>query len=351
MTEVDPSESAKELQTVDVSSQLLLTSKRMQVQQLQLIGGLGGGHFAHPDQNRMWSPDSGLWYDGEDNDETLGSKSTLLEESEDEEAQAAKAKRRRKGTQAVSESSCKNHKLRKLIVAESQMTEAATPEATTIEARTEEAPLQHKETSAMDPLVLSDEDDLVPNPEHDKFNLANQVLRKVLLEAREKHNTTRDSSAQAKEEQDRNIVRVKFELYWELKNEKRRKKVESEALHRQEVGALKEFVRRVEEVEQNVSRSITSLAQSVQESIQERLQENNHTMMQVFSQMLQGVGFTPALQSSYNQGQYPLALGFKTPPHVTPLPRPVIDFTPPATLPGVQTPAFGQTEENPSEEG
>ena len=62
--------------------------------------------------------------------------------------------------------------------------------------------------------------------------------------------------------------------------------------------ALKEFVKRAEEVGRNVSRSITGLAQSVQESIQ----ENNRTMMLVFSQMLHGVGFIPRLQSSYIQG-------------------------------------------------
>jgi hypothetical protein len=33
--------------------------------------------------------------------------------------------------------------------------------------------LQEKEVSAEDPFVLSDDDDLVPDPEHDKFNLAN----------------------------------------------------------------------------------------------------------------------------------------------------------------------------------
>ena len=45
----------------------------------------------------MWSPDSGLWYDGEDDDEILGLESISSEESEDEEAQVAKAERRRKG--------------------------------------------------------------------------------------------------------------------------------------------------------------------------------------------------------------------------------------------------------------
>jgi hypothetical protein len=112
--------------------------------------------------------------------------------------------------------------------------------------------------------------------------------------------------------------------------------------------ALKESVKRAEEVGQNVSRSITGLAQLVQDSIQ----ENNRTMMQAISQMLHGVGFAPALQSSYTQGEYPLALGFKPPPDVSAkrLPASTIEFTPPATLPGVPTPTLGQTEENQSEE-
>jgi hypothetical protein len=112
--------------------------------------------------------------------------------------------------------------------------------------------------------------------------------------------------------------------------------------------ALKEFVKRVEEVGQNVSRSIIGLAQLVQDSIQ----ENNRTMMQAISQMLHGVGFAPALHSSYTQGEYPLALGFKLPPDVSAkcLPTPAIEFTPPATLPGVPALAFGRTEENQTEE-
>ena len=60
---------------------------------------------------------------------------------------------------------------------------------------------------------------------------------------------------------------------------------------------LKESVKRTEEVGQIMSRTITGLAQLVQESIQ----EINWTMMQAFSQMLYGVGFTYRLQSSYTQ--------------------------------------------------
>jgi hypothetical protein len=215
------------------------------------------------------------------------------------------------------------------------------------EAPTEGAP-QQKETSVEGPFLLSDDDDPVPDPEHDKFNLANQLPREELLEALKEQDITGGSSAETQEEHDQNMVRMKFESYWEQKEEKRRKKAENEALHRQEMEALKESVKRAEEVEQNVSRSITGLAQSVQDSIQ----ENNRTMMQAISQMLHDVGFAPALQSSYTQGEYPLALGFKPPPDISAkcLPAPAIQFTLPATIPGVPTPALGRTEENQSEE-
>jgi hypothetical protein len=75
-------------------------------------------------------------------------------------------------------------------------------------------------------------------------------------------------------------------------------------------------------------------------------------MIQAISQMLHGVGFAPALQSSYSQAEYPLALGFKPPPDVLAkrLPAPAIEFTSPATLLGVPTPALGRTEESQSEE-
>jgi hypothetical protein len=60
--------------------------------------------------------------------------------------------------------------------------------------------------------------------------------------------------------------------------------------------------------------------------------------MQAISQMLHGIGFAPALQSSYTQGEYPLALGFKPPPDVSAkrLPAPAIEFTPPTLYQGFQ---------------
>jgi hypothetical protein len=75
-------------------------------------------------------------------------------------------------------------------------------------------------------------------------------------------------------------------------------------------------------------------------------------MMQSTSQLLHGVGFAPDLQSSYTQGEYPLALGFKPSLEVSAkrLPAPTIEFTLPAILPGIPALAFGRTGENETEE-
>jgi hypothetical protein len=258
----------------------------MRGEQLQITGGLyvGGGVFARPEQNRECILDSETKTDSEEG-EQISRGSPWSKGYEDEQANVAMAERRRKGKQAVTECSRPDANPAKSHVAENPTAKAPT-----------ERVLQQNETSAEDPFVLSDDDDPVPDPEHDKFNLANQLPRKELLEAREEQNVTGVSSAQTEEEQDRNIVRVKFESYWEQKEEKRRKKAESEAQLRAEMDALKESVKRAEEVGQNVSRSITGLTQSMQDSIQ----ENNRTMMQAISQLLHTVGFAPALQSSYN---------------------------------------------------
>ena len=114
--------------------------------------------------------------------------------------------------------------------------------------------------------------------------------------------------------------------------------------------ALKEYVKRAQEVGKgtaqkvdNMSTSIASLAQSVQESIV----ENNQSMMVTFIQMLQGAGFAPRLQSAYSQGQYPLVLGFKFPVDVVPkhLPTPTTAVTPPPTLVEIPTSLIAQTEQ------
>ena len=64
--------------------------------------------------------------------------------------------------------------------------------------------------------------------------------------------------------------------------------------------------------------------------------------MQAISQLLHAIGFAPALQSSYTQGKYLLAQGFKPPPDVLAkhLLTSAIEFTPLATLPNVPAPVF-----------
>jgi hypothetical protein len=259
MNKANPTAFTEKLRTVDASSQLFLSSKRTREEQLQITEGLyvGGGVFARPEQNSVRISDSETKTDSEEGEQVSGYEDEDEDEHEDEQAIAVMAERRRKGKQAVAE--CPRP--------EANLAKSNEAKILTAEAPTEGAP-QQKETSAEEPFLLSDDDDdPVPDPEYDKFNLANQLPREELLEALEEQDVTGGSSAQTQEEQDRNMVKVKFESYWEQKEEKRRKKAESEALHRQEMEALKESVKRAEEVGQNVSRSITGLAQSAQDSI------------------------------------------------------------------------------------
>jgi hypothetical protein len=69
--------------------------------------------------------------------------------------------------------------------------------------------------------------------------------------------------------------------------------------------------------------------------------------MLAFTQMLQGIGFAPGLQSPYSQWQYPLALGFKSPADAIPkhLLTPAPAVTPPPTLAGIHSPSFVRTEQ------
>jgi hypothetical protein len=170
---------------------------------LQITGGLyvGGGVFARPEQKPERISDSETETDSEEGEQISGG-SPWSGGYEDEQANVAMAERRRKGKQAVAECPRPEANLAKSNVAE----------IPTAKAPMEGAP-QHKETSAEDPFLLSDDDDPVHDLEHDKFNLANQLPREELLEVREEQNITGDSSAQTHEEQDRNIVRVKFESY------------------------------------------------------------------------------------------------------------------------------------------
>jgi hypothetical protein len=173
MNEADPTAFTKELRTVDASSQLFLSSKWTRGEQLQITGGLyvGGGVFARPEQNSVRMSDSETEMDSQEGEQVSGYEDE--DEHEDEQAIAAMAERRRKGKQAVAECPHPEANLAKSNVAK-------TPGA---EAPTEEAP-QQKETSAEEPFLLSD-DDPVPDLEHDKFNLANQLPREELLEALE----------------------------------------------------------------------------------------------------------------------------------------------------------------------
>jgi hypothetical protein len=107
--------------------------------------------------------------------------------------------------------------------------------------------------------------------------------------------------------------------------------------------ALKESVKRAQEVGEGTAHRLESMSMSISgiaQSMQESIAENNWTMMLQFSQMLQGIGFAPGLQSPYSQGEYRLALEFKSPEDAVPkhLPAPSSTVTPPPTLAGVPAP-------------
>jgi hypothetical protein len=97
MNEADPTAFSEELRTVDVSSQLFLSSKRTRGEQLQITGGLyvGGGVFARPEQNSVRISDSETETDSEEGEQVSGYEDE--DEHEDEQANAAMAERRRKG--------------------------------------------------------------------------------------------------------------------------------------------------------------------------------------------------------------------------------------------------------------
>jgi hypothetical protein len=194
MNEADPTASLGELRTVDVSSQLFLSSKRARGEQLQLIhqgaGGLyvGGGIFAPPKQNRHGNNDSETESDTKGAEQIIG-ESPWSAEYEDQQMSAAMAERRRKGKERVAECSHPKGRLSKSIIVENPTANAPTVGAP-----------QQKETYAKDPFMLSDDDDPVLDPEHDKFNLANQLPREEFLQALEDQNVIGDSSARTREE-------------------------------------------------------------------------------------------------------------------------------------------------------
>jgi hypothetical protein len=341
----DPTVLPVQLRTVDVSSQLFLTSKRSRVEQQGFTPHAAGGFFGRPEQKRLrqQEPDidsetEGVWVDG--NPEINTKESPWSHGSQSPELDAAVAEKRWKGKeQVVGEYSRPDSRLSNSALLENPKGDVAPIDST-----------KSKDLSALDPILLFDEDEPVPDPENDKFNLANQIPRKELLQTMDQQNITGDTSERTEEQQDRDIVRVKFESYWEQKEEKCRKKAEAEVLQRQEMDALKESVKRAQEVGEGTAQKVDSMSTSIAglaQSVQESIAENNRTMMLQFSQMLHGIGFAPGLQSPYSQGEYPLALGFKSPANAVPkhLPAPSPAVIPPPTLAGVPAPSFARTEQ------
>jgi hypothetical protein len=71
--------------------------------------------------------------------------------------------------------------------------------------------------------------------------------------------------------------------------------------------------------------------------------------MLVLPQMLHGTRFAPGLQFPFSQGQYPVALGFKSPTDLLLMlalnPASPPTFTPSPTLSGVPAPCFVGTKQ------
>jgi hypothetical protein len=294
----DPTESTQMLRTVNVSAQLFLSCKRTRAEQMGLTPHVGRGVFGQPEQKRLRqderdtdSDSDGLWVNG--NPEFNLRWSPWSPSSQSPQTDIADAERRRKSKERlVEESSGPAIRLTKNTGIANPILDAAHNETT-----------KSNDTSALDPIVLSDEDEPVLDPENDKFNLANQIPREELLHAMDEQNNAGDAPERTKEQWDRDIVRVKFESYWEQKEEKRRKKVEAEALQRQEMDALKESVKRAQEVGEGTAQKVDSMSTSMAglaQSVQESIAENNRNMMLQFSQLLQGIGFAPGLQSPYS---------------------------------------------------
>jgi hypothetical protein len=146
---------------------------------------VGGDIFARPKQKHFDEDD-------EDDSETdsdieraeqIGGGSPWSARYEDQQTSAVMAEKRRKGKETVTECSHPKGRLSKSIVMDNPMENAPT-----------ERVLQKKETSTKDPFVLSNDDDPVPDPEHDKFNLANQFPHEELLQALDEQTIPRDSS-------------------------------------------------------------------------------------------------------------------------------------------------------------
>jgi hypothetical protein len=174
----DPTASPVQLRTVDINSQLFLTSKRTQVEQQEFTPHAAGGFFGQPEQKRLrqQEPDTdseteGVWID--DNPEINSGGSLWLHGSQSPEPDAAVAEKRRKG---------KEHVVGEYSRPDSRLSNSALPKNPKGDAAPNDSK-KSKDTSALDPILLSDEDEPIPDPENDKFNLANQIPCEELLQA------------------------------------------------------------------------------------------------------------------------------------------------------------------------
>jgi hypothetical protein len=185
---VDPTASPQHLRTMDVNSQVFLSSKHARGEQLRFTPHVVGGIFGQLEQKRLQQdePDidsdpQGLWVEG-DLEGNIGG-SPWSPGFESPHLDAAIIERRWKGKdRVVGECSRPDTRLSKSSVLKNPTADAPRGDAN-----------KSKDTSATDLIVLSDEDDPVPDPEDDKFNLANQIPREELQQALDAENITDDA--------------------------------------------------------------------------------------------------------------------------------------------------------------
>jgi hypothetical protein len=185
----DPTALPQQLRTVDVNSQLFLSSKRTRREQLGFTPQASRGVFGQPEkpEKRLWQDkpdtdsDQGLWVDSYLEGNIGGS--LWSPSSESPHFDAAVVEKRWKGKDRVpGECSHPDTRLSKSTLLKNPEADAARSDTT-----------KSKDTFALDPIVQSDEDDLVPDLENDKFNLANQIPCEELLQEMDQQNSTGDA--------------------------------------------------------------------------------------------------------------------------------------------------------------
>jgi hypothetical protein len=119
--------------------------------------------------------------------------------------------------------------------------------------------------------------------------------------------------------------------------------------------ALKESVKHTQEVGEGISKRLEKVFEDIFDLAQIMIlsiEVSQQNMMLAFQKMLEGVGYALALQSPFNQGQYPLVFGFKSPSnHRKALMAHLVHETlptqkPPPSLSRVPTPLFARPERN-----